>query len=352
MYRRLASLVAASTVLVALPAMADPVASVGGTFFSDYSVTTGATTKTSFSVKRAFLTGKVKMNETFSGQITLNPYADTVFDSYTASSGAFTTKSEPFVGLLQLAFLQADGICAGNSTQIGLVQNPWFDAEAAAWGYRMLGSFPLFKYKPAGGTGYYAEAWDLGVKSFGSAGPVKYGFMVSNGEGYRAPEAAVTEKSLTGVLTYVTPLEGLELSAMGHSNVMGWTGPAASGPAYRFGGMAVYKHALGRVGFEGTYTQDKISTGTAVGNVLTGFAVIPLPEIMFPWELVFRADMTDDDTTTTARDKADYIAGVAFKPTKGVTIVLDAQNTTANSATVGGGATNTNLVALHTQLAF
>lgn len=341
------ALIIACTLGVASPAAADPTASVSGTFFADYSLPTGITARVpSFNLTRAFLTGKVRFNETWSGQIQINPNAETFVGS--VAGGVGTNKTEPYAALLQMAYMQADGLVPGNSTQFGMIVSPWYEYEAGFWGYRMLGigAFPVFANGPTATT-KYEPAWDAGLKTFGDMGPVRYSAAVTNGEGFRATEST-GEKSIQGVLTY-SPLDGLDITALGYRGNMTWTGVSGLGTTDRYGLFAGYRQTAFRLGLEGVTTYDQAPAVS--GQILSGFAVVALPTVSFlpPWELVLRADQTNPNVAATTGQHLDTIAGLSFKPTKGITLVLDDQNqTTVTSA----GNTNANTVAVHTQLAF
>ncbi|MBO9540956.1 hypothetical protein J7643_10235 [bacterium] len=312
-------------------AEAKPEASVSGVVFADYSAPTSGGLA-GFNLTRAFLTGKVRFDNVWSGVITLNPYSEPQPNGGVA----------PHDVLLQNAYLQADGLYPGGSLQLGMVTLPWTEYEYAFWGYRMLGTVPL-----AGGIGKgatYVGTWDKGLKAMGENGPLSYALAVSNGEGFRANEADGF-KAWQGRVSLTAPI-GLELTALGERS------PSASkAVSDRASVLLGFKSDTFRCALQGTRLWDQVSETAplSMGHVLSAFEVATLPIPGVPGvELLLRGDYIEPSQTTPGDERLEAIAGLSFKPTKGVTLALDNQNITRYGATT----TNTNVVALHTSLTF
>lgn len=338
--KMLASLAMLPTMLLAAPAMAQSQASVSGLLYTDFSAPTDGRAA-SFNVTRAFLTGKAKLSDVWSGSITYNAYPQ-VFARM--DKGAPVAATEPNDALLHNAFLQATNLVPGVNLQLGLLTNPWFEFEMGQFGYRMLG----FHYFPVFQQGYM-QAFDFGAKAFGQVGPVGYFAQVDNGTGFRAAENNGLKAYTAGV--HVTPISGLTFAALGHraDNI-------TLAMADRYAVFAGYKSSAFRVGVEGTRMVNQPVGGTSVtGQILSAYTVLGLPVPALPSpELVLRVDSLNRDLaagapTATAPETLQGLVGLSFKPVPGVTVVLDDQY---SQDTVGTTTTAKNVVALHTQVAF
>jgi hypothetical protein len=86
-----------------------------------------------------------------------------------------------------------------------------------------------------------------------------------------------------------------------------------------------------------------------MGHILSAYevATLPIPGVSGV-ELLLRGDYIEPSQLSANDERLEAIAGLSFKPAKGVTLVLDNQNITHYGATT----TNTNVVALHTSLTF
>ena len=321
------------------PANAQPDASVSGLFYTDYSAPTDGRAA-SFNVTRAFLTGKVRIDPTWSGAITYNA-APLMFVSG-VSNGAGTTRTEPFEALLQTAYLQASGLLPGLNLQMGMVSNPWFEFETGFWGYRMLG----LQFYPVFNAGYI-PTYDLGLRATGRIGAMGYMAQVDNGTGFRSAENNAG-KAYTAGLT-LEPLSGLTLAAFGYRG----DSPALS-QADRYAAFAGYRNAGFRVAAEATHVVTQSVGGAPVAeNVLSAYSVmgLPVPALPSP-EVIARVDLLDGRVGSASPDTTGTLQGLlgfSIKPAPGVMLVLNdqvAQETRAGVASVR------NTVALHTQLAF
>lgn len=332
-----------AAVMHATPALADPTLSVGGQIFTDYSMPmdTNGSAKHAFNVSRAFLSGKVSFNENWSGNITYN------IAPLSYMKTATTAGIEPANAVLQLAYAQwADQLMPNQQLQLGIITTPWADYEFANWGYRMLGSMASFGGLAGTVTGArvsgsaIASSYDKGLKVSGSNGFITYGLGVLNGEGHNASETD-GQKAYQGRLSFAL-LNGLDWTLLAQKGNPQPTATVNQADAYSTG----LSYSAYGAKISGQYTQ----TNTGIdktGNILTGFAFIPV--VVLPADLVLRADMITPDTTRTDTNRLEGIIGLSFKPTKGVTLVLDDQIV---NNTVSGNTLMYNVLALHSMIAF
>jgi len=343
MSRRLTQIAAfavLSGLLFAAPAGAQAQTSVSGLLYTDFSAPTDGRAA-AFNVTRAFLTGKARFNEIWSGTITYNAVPMLLVSG--VNNGVGTTRTEPYDALLQCAYIQANGLVPNLNLQMGMLTNPWFDLEAGFWGYRMLGYqyFPVF-------NGGYILPFDLGIKATGNLGPLGYLAQVDNGTGFRTGENN-GKKAYTAGLT-AEPLPGLMLAAMGYRG----DNPSLA-QADRYAAFAGYRTPNFRVAAEATRMVTQPTNGAAVtGQILSAYTVLGLPVPVLPSpELIARVDKLEPDLSSAASagqaDTLQGLVGFSVKPTPGVTLVLSDQVAQDTSA----GVTSTrNTIALHTQVAF
>jgi len=327
-----------ASTLLAAPAAAQSQTSVLGTFFTEYTMPTDGRAA-SFNVTRAFLTGKARFNDIWSGAITYNAAPLFPFSGLAPATPA----AEPHNAILQSAYLQATGLLPDLSLQMGMVSNPWFDFETAFWGYRMLG----FQYYPVFHTGLIPP-YDLGLKATGKLGPLGYVAQVDNGAGFRATENNGRKAYTAGVS--VDPVAGLTLAAFGYRG---------DNPTLvqfdRYGAFAGYRGTGFRVAAEAIRLETQALGGAPFsGQILSAYSVLGLPLPLLPSpELIARVDVQDGNLFAAPvagqAESVQGLVGFSVKPAPGVTLVLDDQIT---RETIGGAATVRNTLALHTQLAF
>lgn len=316
-------------VACATPALAVPSGSVSGTLYTDVTAPlTGA--PMSFNVTRTYLTGRLRADATWSGQITLNAYPSTFVSGLTGTTPTLVTEAhEEF---LQLAYLQGENLYPGGTFQLGLVALPWTEYEYGFWGYRMLGPVPIAGGL-ARGTGF-VQSWDKAVKLTGQHGWVSYGAAAFNGEGYRRTETT-NQKGYQGRVT-LHPLSGLELTALGQY------GDPTTADGHRASAFIGYRTEPIKVAMQGTWTWD----GAVPGRLLGAYWIVGLPiPGLPPLELVLRGDQIDPHLGITGDERLETIAGLSLKPTREVTLTLDHQSINRSSG-------SSQQVALHTALSF
>lgn len=347
----------------ASPALAQtaPSTSVSGLLFADYSLQT-PTGPQAFNVRRAYLTGKARLDATWAGQVTLNAYSQSWVSRVASTTGQFvvpgggngtavtgvttTTQTEPHAELLQMAFLQADNLLyRGSMMQLGMVWLPWSETEYTYWDYRMLSVVPMeggvARYTFGASNPSYIQIWDKALKWKGDHGWLRYNLALSNGEGFRAGETD-GRKSLEGSVT-LSPLSGLDIALLGRRGNL-----STADQADRASVIVGYTSPGFRVALQGSRMMDApVGGATTNGQILSAFGTVPFAFTGLPLELVLRADTVDPDLALGSDERLETIAGLAYRPLGGsVAFVLDNQNVSyANGL-------NSNQVALHSRLAF
>ncbi len=326
---------------------------VGGQIFSNFHVPTSGFEPEAFDLTRARIYANGIFNRTWSGHVVVNTKALT----FLGAAGKAVT--QPHDALLKMAYLQAMNLYPGSRVQFGMIISPWFEYESDAWGYRMLGSLPSsggFTLTPGPAL---MPFYDLGMSLegshdvFGVPGFFGYDLAVTNGEGNTGTETD-GQLDYEGRLT-LQPVTGLEFTGIAHKGNPGGSQP----PFERYAGLAVVRGGWGRLVVEGNWSHDEGLGGIGDGRILGGWAVLNLPFFPLPTRLVLRGDRIDGGPTASGAIDLDpasgyryeSIAGIAFKPVRQVTIMLDNEN--ADWRHVDGTVyRNTDQVALHTQVAF
>lgn len=323
---------------------------VGGELFTDYAAPTTGFAKPAFEVRRARIFADVRYNSVWSGAIITNVTGLT----YDKNAKAV---SQPNIVDLERAFVQAENLLPNTRLQLGMIETPWFEYEATAWGYRMLGFLP-----DAGGLSpdrrgpSIVTFYDYGlglqghVPALGNPNLIGYSLAVLNGEGYNHFKSAA-DMSYEGRLT-LSPVNGLELTGMVHR-----AHPTAiTAPVNREALLAVYRLGRAKLAFEGNWVQDQTSATSAAtnGNILGAWVILPIPGLPLPTELVLRGDRISGNQTTldaTQGYRYETIAGISVTPVKGVRFVLDNQNIDFHNAD-GSPNGNEDIVYLHNQMQF
>lgn len=345
----LALALASAGTMVAAPAFAQasetkfPSSSVSAQIFTDYSVPTPSGPQ-AFNITRAFLTGKYRFNQMWSGTLTVTPFPQSYVTGVTNGTAATGTEAHDVV--LQHAFIQADGIYPGGSFQLGMLNHPWTDYEFSHWGLRLLGPTPI-----AGGLGTGANKnppliapYDKGLRLNGDHGLVHYSLAVINGEGFRSSEIS-GQKTYTGRLTLV-PVDGVDVTLLGQIG-----NPSGAQQSDRLGFLLGYKVPAFRTAVEGIRLYDTTSKGVATtGQILTAYGAVRMPApVPMPVELFVRGDHVDANIDQANDDRLESVVGISVTPVKGVVFALNNQNINKNTAK---GTVNSNVIGLHSMLKF
>ena len=330
-----------------------PSCRVGGQIFSNFHLPTSRFEPEGFDLTRARIYANGVFNQTWSGRVVLNTRALTLL----GAAGKVVTLSHD--ALLKMAYLQAQGLLPGSRIQMGMIVSPWFEYESSAWGYRMLGLVPSAGGFTATPGPSLVPFYDLGLSLAGNEDlfdvPSFFGYAlaVTNGEGNTATETD-GQLDYEGRLT-LQPVPGLEFTGIAHKG-----NPGGAGPAFeRYAGLVLIRGGWGRLAAEGNWSHDDGPGGIGDGRILGAWAVIHLPFFPLPTQLVLRGDRIDGGPTPAgAIDLApadgfryETIAGIAFRPVRQITLMLDNEN--ADWHRVDGSAyRNTDQVALNTQVTF
>lgn len=330
-----------------------PGLSVGGQVFSNFHVPTSSFETEGFDITRARIFASGVFDQTWSGHVVLNVKGL----GFLEPGGKAASLAH--VGMLKMAYIQADDLYPSSQVRLGMIITPWFDYEASAWGYRMLGFLPSaggFTTSPGpelvpfydNGLSLKGDEDLFGLKKF-----VGYEIAAINGEGNTALETD-GQLDYEGRLT-LRPLADLDLTGMVHRG-----NPGGAAPSFeRYAGLAVYRGGWGRVAFEGNWSHDDGTGGIGSGQILGGWAILNLPFVPLPAQIVLRADRIDGgpgtggtiDLSPSDGFRYETIAGIAVKPVKNITLMLDNENANWHHPD-GSTYLNTDQVALHTQLSF
>jgi hypothetical protein len=116
-------------------------------------------------------------------------------------------KMRPFIKHLYLDYA---GLLPNSSLKVGMIETLTFKLAEDEWGYRSVAKTLVDGYKDVTGVDIRASSADLGASLTGTISKaIRYGFMVSNGEGYSHAEANKFKK-FSGNLR-VIPAAGLSI---------------------------------------------------------------------------------------------------------------------------------------------
>ncbi|MDI6848214.1 MAG: hypothetical protein QME69_00300 [Candidatus Saccharicenans sp.] len=202
--------------LTLLPTPASAQQKISGTVFFDYTfylsnngpITTPPPDNPNFKsnfmqFRRVYFRYDNKINDRLSFRLTLD--GDTV--KATDASGKADDKFRPY---LKHMYLQINNLIPGSDLKIGMADTITFKLAEDRWGYRSVAKTLLDGYKDITGKDIDATSADLGINLSGKiVRQVKYGIMLSSGEGYSKPEKD-KHKKLSSYLQLI-PVPGLSL---------------------------------------------------------------------------------------------------------------------------------------------
>jgi hypothetical protein len=166
-----------------------------GTVFFDYTfylsndgpITTPPTNNPNFknnfmNFRRVYFRYDNKINDNISFRLTLD--GDTV--KAVDSSGKADDKFRPY---LKHMYLQVNNLVPDADIKIGMADTITFKLAEDRWGYRSVAKTLLDGYKDITGKDIDATSADIGISLSGKLlRQVRYGVMLSSGEGYSKPE--------------------------------------------------------------------------------------------------------------------------------------------------------------------
>ncbi len=162
-----------------------------------------------FGFRRAYFRYENKVSDTLKFRFTFD--ADNTANITAVDFGKASTKKDdklrPFIKHL---YLDYSGLLPTSSLKIGMIETLTFKMAEDEWGYRSVAKTLVDGYKDVTGVDIRASSADLGASLTGAIGKfVRYGAMVSSGEGYSHPEYNKFKK-LSGNLRII-PAAGLSV---------------------------------------------------------------------------------------------------------------------------------------------
>jgi len=161
-----------------------------------------------FAFRRAYFTYENKINDDLKFRLRFD--ADNTANITSVAKDFLTKKDDKLRPFIKHLYLDWAGLLPNSSLKIGMVDTITFKLAEDRWGYRSVAKTIVDGYKDVTGVDIRASSADLGVNL---TGPVtkelRYGLMVTNGEGYSHPELNKYKK-FAGQIQLV-PLAGLSL---------------------------------------------------------------------------------------------------------------------------------------------
>ncbi len=297
----------------------------GAQFFGNYSYTVNGIDGKDFSkfdVDRMYLTMKSKLSDNWKLQFTSDVYRNT-------SSGTYYSGLSLRVKFAFLDFTPWSSL----SIKAGMIPGPWNGVVETQWKYRGVVATANDKYN-------YIQTADLGLSATYSL-PEKYGEIagyIYNGDGYTSPETNQFKDLVLRATINPFPTNSILKNLMLGGYTYIGKSTTAGLKKQRFGGLVGYSYSVLLVGAEYDSKTD-VATATSPevkGNVLSLFSEIKMPvaELESKLSLVLRYDSSDPNLDKD-NDKTHYfVAGLAWKATDKVTMVLDRQVLTTDTPTL------------------
>lgn len=153
--------------------------------------------------RRVYFRYDSKINDKISFRLTLD--GDTV-----KATDASNKPDDKFRPYLKHMYLQINELIPSASIKIGMADTITFKLAEDRWGYRSVAKTLLDGYKDITGKDIDASSADIGVNISGKiVRQVRYGLMLSSGEGYSRPEKD-KHKKLSSYLQFI-PVAGLSI---------------------------------------------------------------------------------------------------------------------------------------------
>ena len=289
-------------------------------------LTDGATQKSEFELKRAYLGYGYKFTEAISAKVTIDVGNNDSGSAYTA-----------YLKTAQLDWKVSSGV----KLSMGLIGMKQFKTQEKFWGYRYI--FKSFQDQ----YGFGSSA-DLGVNAeFKLASNLKANLTISNGEGYKKIQDSDGHQKIGAELVY-TPIEGLTTKIYVDSQ-----SAEDSDAVSAFSVFAGYNASNWRLGAE----YNKMSNATkyssaAQDHELDGFSIFSTYVISKKVEVFARFDQIgsnilsgESETWNMSKDGNQVIAGLQVAPIKGLKFALNYQNFSFDDSSIN----NKSLIYLNAQ---
>lgn len=165
-----------------------------------------------FRFRRAYFRYENKVSDLLSFRFTYDADNTANITGVGLSGGlpAATAKDDKLRPFIKHLYLDYAGLLPYSSLRVGMVNTITFQIAEDKWGYRSVAKTLLDIYKDITGVNIRATSADLGLNFTGMAmKELRYGVMVTNGEGYAHPELNKFKK-VGGYLQFI-PVAGLSV---------------------------------------------------------------------------------------------------------------------------------------------
>lgn len=285
-----------------------------------------------FDIDRMYFTAKSQLADEWKLQMTTDVYRNSAAGSYYSGLGI----------RLKFGFVDYSPLPA-LSIKAGMVPGPWNGGVEVFWRYRGVSATASDKYS-------FVQTADLGA-SVAYTLPGNYGEVagyVLNGDGYTAPESNQYKDVV--LRASLMPFPGspvFKTLTLGGYTYLGKSTGTAGLAKQRFGGLLGWAYDIVTVGAEyDTRTDGAADAPDVKGDVYSVFAElkVPVESLKSKLAVILRYDVNDPNKDKDNDKTYFFIAGFVWKATDKVSIVLDRQIMTGDSATMktnAGGVTDT-----------
>lgn len=267
-----------------------------------------------FKFRRAYFRYENKVGDTLGFRFTYD--ADNAAN-ITSVSADFTKKTvttkkddklRPYIKHL---YLDYTGLLPNSSLRFGMVNTITFQLAEDRWGYRSVAKTLVDGYKDITGVDIRASSADLGFNFTGMATKeLRYGVMVTSGEGYSHPEYN-NFKKLGGYLQLV-PLAGVSL--VGYADYEALAG-SAKAVTYK---ADLYLDLIPNLTLAGEYVQydnETFKNSDSSRYKSSGFSVFGVYKIIVDKLNAFaRFDSYQPNSTNSAKSLSLVIVGLDWAP--------------------------------------
>ena len=290
-----------------------------GVIFSDYAYTFsspngGSDGENGFDFRRINLTADYTISDQFDGRFRME-----------AKDGTVGSDGKPNMYVKDLSVRWKNAFGKGHNIVFGVTSPPLWSISEKQWGYRGLEATIMDRSK-------HASSRDMGIVFNGplnQSGTVKYGFMFANNSGGK--QETDKYKRVYGQLEFY-PTEKFKATAGG--DYYEFDGGSSVG-ANLFLGYTLDQARFGVEGFVNPKTMDAANDE----DTRVGVSVYGSYEINEKHKIIGRFDTLDRDNLGATSTNNWFIAGVSFRPDKGIEIIpnfIFNKNDSDNDPTVTG----------------
>jgi hypothetical protein len=221
-----------------------------------------------FAFRRAYFTYENKINDNLKFRFRFDADNTANLTSVDIKTGS-AKKDDKLRPFMKHLYLEYSNLLPNSAIRVGMTETIQFKLAEDKWGYRSVAKTLMDGYKDVTGVDVDAPSADIGASLTGSlAKYVRYGFMLSSGNGYSHPENDKYMK-LAGQIQLI-PVAGLSLVGYLDSEKQDATNSATT---YKFDGYfeMVKNLIIGAEYF--VYKNDKYLTPAQTRYDVSGFSI-------------------------------------------------------------------------------